>query len=180
MLINLVSSSNLDQLSRAEQRIEAADHHVRMSDSKTKEIKVQKRFFMMPTFGAQKKAEKEQKRLELEFQESKKIADDRHQMNIERSNNLRNVGYNNQQRQQFYTTPDGLDRDEFEEEIDGNLNEISSGLDRIRLMGQAMNSELNVQNEQIGRIGDKSSRTHERVNAATGRVNQLLDKKRRN
>jgi hypothetical protein len=41
-----------------------------------------------------------------------------------------------------YSTPEGLERDEQEEDIDSNLGHISSGLTRLKMMSYAMNDEL--------------------------------------
>ena len=51
----------------------------------------------------------------------------------------------------FYSTPEGLDRDATEEEIDNNLGQISSGLGRLKMMGLAMSEELESQDSQLKR-----------------------------
>jgi synaptosomal-associated protein 29 len=51
----------------------------------------------------------------------------------------------------FYSTPEGLERDDLEDEIDGNLGQISSGLSRLKMMGLAMNEEMDSQQDQLKR-----------------------------
>ncbi|KAJ3316278.1 hypothetical protein HDU76_001920 [Blyttiomyces sp. JEL0837] len=76
-----------------------------------------------------------------------------------------------------YSTPDGLERDELEEEIDNNLDQMSAGLQKLRMMGQLMNSELESQNSHIRRIGDKTTEVKETVDKVNKQVNRVMKKK---
>jgi synaptosomal-associated protein 29 len=80
--------------------------------------------------------------------------------------------------QKFNTTPHGMKRDDTEAEIDSNLDQVSAGLSRIRMMGQAMNQEIDAQQSQITNIQDKTSMVDGRVQNSTSRLNKLLDKKK--
>jgi synaptosomal-associated protein 29 len=80
--------------------------------------------------------------------------------------------------QRFNSTPHGLKRDDTEAEIDSNLDQVSAGLSRIKMMGQAMNQEIEAQSTQINNIQDKTSMVDGRVKNSTGRLNKLLDKKK--
>lgn len=71
-----------------------------------------------------------------------------------------------------------MKRDDTEAEIDSNLDQVSAGLSRIRMMGQAMNQEIDAQQSQITNIQDKTSMVDGRVQNSTSRLNKLLDKKK--
>ncbi|KAJ3238992.1 Protein transport protein S9 plasma membrane t-SNARE [Chytriomyces hyalinus] len=62
-----------------------------------------------------------------------------------------------------YSTPDGLERDSLEEEIDNNLDEMSAGLARLRMMGQTMGSEIESQTGHIRQISDRTDQVRDRV-----------------
>ncbi|KAJ3240162.1 Protein transport protein S9 plasma membrane t-SNARE [Chytriomyces hyalinus] len=62
-----------------------------------------------------------------------------------------------------YSTPDGLERDDLEEEIDNNLDEMSAGLARLRMMGQTMGSEIESQTSHIRQISDRTDQVRDRV-----------------
>lgn len=141
---------------------------------------------MLPTFGARKKAERKQQELTRQHEEAKAANESKMNASRSRSDGLRQMadrdhaGYRNTSSNggsRFYTTPEGLARDDTEAEIDHNLDQISSGLSRIKMMGRAMNSEIDAQNQQISRISDNTSRTDERVVRSTGKLNKLLNKK---
>lgn len=70
-----------------------------------------------------------------------------------------------------------MQRDETEEEIDSNLDQISSGLARIRMMGQSMNAELSSQQGQMNRIYDKTAMSDERLGVANRKLNGIMGKK---
>lgn len=91
--------------------------------------------------------------------------------------NPEHSGGSGRSKQRFNTTPQGIKRDDTEAEIDSNLDQISSGLGRIKMMGRAMNQEMVAQDDQIRRIQDKTSKTDERVQRSTGRLNAMLKKK---
>ncbi|KAI8927218.1 hypothetical protein BC831DRAFT_453218 [Entophlyctis helioformis] len=78
----------------------------------------------------------------------------------------------------MYTTPHGIDRDDVEEEIDSNLNEISSGLSRLKMMGTAMNEELGFQRGQMSRIADRTDSTRDRVEILNRKVENVSGKRR--
>ncbi|KAJ3060568.1 hypothetical protein HDU98_003491 [Podochytrium sp. JEL0797] len=72
-----------------------------------------------------------------------------------------------------YTTPDGLDRDEMEEEIDGNLDEISGALHRLKMMGQTMGQEIESQTTHIRGINDKTDMVKDRVDKVNRDISKI-------
>ncbi len=76
-----------------------------------------------------------------------------------------------------YSTPEGLERDATEEEIDGNLNKISSGLSRLKMMGRSMNEELDAQKDQVGRIQDRTDTSKDRMNNLNRKMNSIANRR---
>jgi len=60
--------------------------------------------------------------------------------------------------------------DLYEGQIDSNLDQMSAGLGRLKNMGLNLNSELEVQDKQIGRLNKKM----EKVDQRTSNVNSVL------
>ncbi|KAJ3205580.1 hypothetical protein HDU82_005111 [Entophlyctis luteolus] len=72
-----------------------------------------------------------------------------------------------------YSTPDGLDRDELEEEIDGNLDEISDALHRLKMMGTTMGQEIDSQTTHIRQINDKTDMVRDRVDKVNRDISKI-------
>ena len=64
----------------------------------------------------------------------------------------------------------GASDDELEDELDGNLDEISHLSGRLNQLGRAMGTEIDQQNARIQRLGDKTSNLDTRVYAGTQRL----------
>ena len=79
-----------------------------------------------------------------------------------------------------YTTPKGVERDEVEEELDSNLDEISGGLSRLKMMATAMNDELDGQNGSFTRITTQAEKVQARVDNTHQKVQRFLPKSQRN
>ncbi|KAJ3388645.1 hypothetical protein HDU92_001396 [Lobulomyces angularis] len=187
--LNLIASQS-EQLSNAERRMGSAEHHIQSSNIKTNEIKALSRFFMLPTFGAEKAGKKKQDKLNREREEQIRLEEERYAksaQNIQQMRQHGNRGFRGSDYQHegdrqtqknygYYTTPDGLERDELENEIDENLNEISSGLSRMKMMSLAMQNGLRDQDEQIGRISDRSNRANEGIVRVQGKVEKIIRK----
>ena len=60
--------------------------------------------------------------------------------------------------------------DLYEGQIDSNLDQMSAGLGGLKNMGLNLNSELEVQDKQIGRLNKKM----EKVDQRTSNVNSVL------
>jgi protein transport protein SEC9 len=72
-------------------------------------------------------------------------------------------------RQRFQFEATGSD-DELEDELDGNLDEMSSGLKSLKALSLAMGQELGEQNTRIGRIEQKTVGLDDRLGRNTERV----------
>ena len=134
---------------------------------------------MLPSWGGGKakkreeaarrhEAEEESKREAQRAADLKASASRRaYQESIGQRDYTRSPGYGN------YTTPEGIERDDTEQEIDRNLDQLSTGLSRLKMMGHAMNAELEAQQPLTNRIMDKTSRTHERLDNTTRKINRI-------
>merc|ERR1712088_1245 len=60
--------------------------------------------------------------------------------------------------------------DLYENQIDSNLDQMSSGLSRLKDLGMGLNTEINKQNNQLERLNNKMSKVDDR----TANVNQVL------
>ena len=75
-------------------------------------------------------------------------------------------------------TPEGLERDDTEVEINSNINEIHSGLSRLKMMGIAMNQEMDLQSDQLKRIDARTNYTRGKVDKLNRKVDQIVERKR--
>ncbi|KAJ3165739.1 Protein transport protein S9 plasma membrane t-SNARE [Geranomyces variabilis] len=167
-----------EQLYKAEGRLESAQSHVKVSDAKADHLKSLNRFFMIPSFGSGKAKRREalakQEQREREARDEERRLDDHNRMaRAERLQDIQDRDYSNRGTG-MYTTPDGLERDDTEVEIDRNLDQLSSGLAKLKMMGQMMNTELDAQTGQVNRIMDRSDSTNERLNVTTNKVQRML------
>ncbi|KAI8608156.1 hypothetical protein BC830DRAFT_33433 [Chytriomyces sp. MP71] len=89
------------------------------------------------------------------------------------SRNGGGVGYG-----KSYSTPDGLERDSMEEEIDNNLDEISSGLQRLKMMGQTMGQEITHQTDHIRKISDRTDSVRDRVDKVHRDISKFAPKEK--
>jgi len=76
------------------------------------------------------------------------------------------------QRGRFQFEATGSD-DELEDELDGNLDEISQLSGRLNNLGRAMGTEIDDQNERIKRLQDKTTRLDERVYGSTQKLDRI-------
>ena len=142
---------------------------------------------MIPAIGS-KSAKRKEERLAKEFEEKKNrgMQDGlREQDRQERARILNESGHGSRSvpdvssrgssaygsQSHLYSTPAGLERDEVEVNIDSNLNQISSGLNRLKMMGHSMNQELETQHQQMRRIQDRTDSSRDGIS----RVNRKMD-----
>lgn len=78
-----------------------------------------------------------------------------------------------EQRKRFQFEANASD-DELEDELDGNLGEISDMTKRLKSLGTAMGQELDRQNERIQRIETKTVRLDDKIHSNTDRVSYHL------
>lgn len=81
-----------------------------------------------------------------------------------------NIRSPTQQEQQFYDKVDA--NRAFENEM---LDEISKGMDELKEIGQAMNTELKVQEVLLDDLGNKIDDTNAKFETANKRLNELLE-----
>ncbi|KAI8851785.1 hypothetical protein BC829DRAFT_386014 [Chytridium lagenaria] len=192
-----VASSSLNKLNKQseqlyniEHKLDQAENKSKISEAKTSELRSLNRFFMIPAFEKYKQDEEAALERETErreriqnvldtsqnnnFSYHERFDEDGRQKREGRGQKLPDNWKNNGN---AYTTPDGLERDETETEIDSNLDQISSGLARLRMMGRTMNSELEHQNGHIAKIADKTDSVRDRVDRTTEKVNRMVKRK---
>ncbi|TPX61259.1 hypothetical protein SpCBS45565_g07296 [Spizellomyces sp. 'palustris'] len=177
-----IATSNLtklnqqsEQLYKVNSRLESAEQHVKVSDSKADHLKSLNRYFFLPSFGGKKAREREdaakRENAERSTRDESALSRDR-QARDERFQSVRNANYMSSTRG-MYSTPQGIERDDTEEEIDNNLDQISSGLMRLKMMSQSMNTELDSQKDMIGRISDRTDRTGEKIRTTTRKIERI-------
>lgn len=63
--------------------------------------------------------------------------------------------------------------DELEDELDSNLDDISSLASRLNHLGRSMGQEVDMQNQRLTRVSDKTSDLDSRIYAGTQRLDRL-------
>ncbi|KAH6575974.1 hypothetical protein BASA62_001683 [Batrachochytrium salamandrivorans] len=154
-----------EQLHKIECRIDVAENQAKVNDAKVDHLKAVNRFFMLPSFG-KGKAKRREAKLKKQEEEGKPTS-----KHAPGHTTASGAAQNGSRYDRIYTTPQGVDRDDVEEELDSNLNDISSGLSRLKMMGQAMNSELDSQTKQLNRIHDRTDSSRDYM----GRLNNKMD-----
>jgi hypothetical protein len=177
-----------------ERKLDEAYASTKSVDAKVDHLKSLNKHFLLPSFGGKKAARKEEEfRRNQENKEfssrSAAIRDKEWEVRNERVRGYQsssasgsNAGSNGRgassANRSFYSTPDGLDRDEQEEEIDDNLGQISSGISRLKMMGLAMSTELDSHQDQIKRINTRTEDAQVNVKKLNGKVDSIMDKKK--
>jgi hypothetical protein len=176
-----------EKLNNIERKLDDTHHQVKISEVKTDRLTSLNRFFMIPAFGNKSRQRKEEalaKEVEdkkerdmqakLRDQDLQERVKNRHLPGVHATRTASMAGNS-----QFYSTPAGLDRDETEVGIDRNLNQISGGLNRLRLMGQSMNDELDRHKDQLNRIQDRTDENRERVERLGSKMDAIANRKKR-
>jgi chromosome segregation ATPase len=169
-----------EQLNRIERRLDEAGVAAKAADAKASHLQSLNKLFFLPSFGGAKakKREEEMKRQQESQEFENKYAKDRDRQWSQRQERIQGRDFS-VSRKEYYTTPDGLERDDTEREIDSNVSHISSGLSRLKMMGMAMNEELDVHSQQLNRLQERTEYTKGRVDRLNSRVDKLVDNKRR-
>ncbi|KAJ3113288.1 hypothetical protein HK100_002039 [Physocladia obscura] len=157
-----------EQLARINNTLDTAAAHATIADAKADQLKAANRFFLVPIKPAVQRAD----RIEAE----QRAVLDKLPGNspYSSSSNSSSASYSPATGQsRFYTTPDGLERDNVEEEIDETLDEMALGIGRISQMARQMNSELGAQKSLIADIHDKTIVTNEKVALTTQKINRF-------
>ncbi|KAI9208197.1 uncharacterized protein BJ171DRAFT_419901 [Polychytrium aggregatum] len=174
-----------EQLDRIERRLDETADVAKIADSKATHLQALNRFFLIPTFGLGKKTKQREDQLKSEQEEritqEESRRQDRDAARQDRDRMRREQMERTYQRgdsDRSYSTPSGWDRDEKEEEIDDNLDQMSSGLARLRMMATTMGDELTSQTDKLVRVQDKTDQLNDRVTNTTRKVEGMLDKKK--
>lgn len=190
-----IAASNLEKLSmqgealsNIEHRLDVADAYAEENDAKTSELKRLNRWFFIPAWGGGSKTSKAIKmskgsRADEKY-ESEKAARQRQmemmQARLE-AQRVDSVGPNtvnpHSSRSKMYD-PNGprYKNNEYAEEdseIDKNVDQISSGVSRIKMMATMMHTETEIQSERISRLAGKTEDTRERVRLNNLRVESM-------
>lgn len=180
--LNLVNSQS-EQFNRMERKLDEAHVNAKHVDAKVDHLKSLTKLFFLPSFGGKKAAKKEaefkkqQEAKKFETKQARKTDDhwksrnERLARNDERIDESGRSGPRN-----FYSTPEGLDRDDTEQEIDDNLGQISSGLSRLKMMGLQMGEEIQHQDEQLKRIDERAGFTKDKLSKLNGKVDRIARK----
>lgn len=175
-----ILKSNSEQLSRVESHLDEAAHQAKISNSKAEHLKSLNRLFFLPSFGG-KKSKKVDKIIEKDRAEIQKRSDARMNSSCTRGEALsKAIGLKEEQttfdQPILYTTPEGIDRDPTEIEIDKNLSGITKGLGKLKIMSQAMNEELDNQSAQVSNIATMTGNADEKIKGANKKVYKLITK----
>lgn len=163
-----------EQLSNIETRLESTSAQAKVSDAKADHLKSLNRFFMIPSFGG-KKAKKREEQASIERKQYEaKLEEARMNREQQSRRQARDIANGRSSQTRFHTTPANIERDNVEEEIDSNLNDISSGLARLKMMSQTMNTEITQQNGRIDNIQDRTEKTNARIVNTTNKVNRII------
>ncbi|KAI9096609.1 hypothetical protein DFS34DRAFT_581218 [Phlyctochytrium arcticum] len=183
---DMVATRNLEmlaqqseQLHKAESTLDNAQSNVKVSSAKADHLKSLNKLFFLPSFGG-KKSKKREEAAKKEAAEREQRVEERKRQETERAervHQMQNVqgGRYTSSAGNMYSTPDGLERDATEEEIDGNLDTLSAGLSKLRMMGQLMNTELDSQTQQVGRLTDRSEITNANLRTTQRKVDRILN-----
>lgn len=144
-------------LTSTQHTLETARGTAKVNATKVDALKSLSRFFMIPAFGVKKSERAEERFVEEQRMKAQQ------QKNSQYDGGFAERSHSSQQSSRsrgggaakHYSTPLGVDRDENEREIDGNLNHISSGLSRLKMMSNAMSEEIDKQNVQIDDVYER-------------------------
>ncbi|TPX35962.1 hypothetical protein SmJEL517_g01682 [Synchytrium microbalum] len=184
----VVAQSNLskvsaqgEQLNHIERKLDLADQKAFEADAKTNELKKLNRPFFLPTWGA-KSARNENgiASRDAQRQDRDKARDESNQQRNDRMQRVMDAQASMGPRGgSSYSTPAGVERDDTEEEIDVNLDQISGGLSRLKFMASAMNEEIDGQNGSFTRITTQADKVQARVDNTHKKVQKFLPKNQR-
>lgn len=108
----------------------------------------------------------------LNSSSSKEEEEARNKKRMENHPGMRNLPYN--QNNQARSTHQSSSMAAFESQLDDNLDEISSGLSRLKGLAEGLSSELDEQNDDIERLTGKASKVDEKLEKTNKDVKRLL------
>ncbi|KAI9175297.1 Protein transport protein S9 plasma membrane t-SNARE [Blastocladiella emersonii ATCC 22665] len=187
-----------DKLTHVEQKMTEAEYHAHRAENKTQDLqRLNKNFiasafsFSNPFTRSKRKEEKlrreidEKRRLEEEKEEQRKAgaaahramettiadAEGRHTPGHYPS---RSGGANGGSRSRAHYL-DGEEDCDKEREIDSNLDEISAGLGRLKMMASAMGDSIEASSRQADRISRKTDGVTDRVRRTDAKLGRMRD-----
>ncbi|KAI9220912.1 hypothetical protein BC828DRAFT_382368 [Blastocladiella britannica] len=188
-----------EKLSTVESRMTDADYHATRADNKTDELTKLNKNFVAATFSfsnpfTSKKRREEKLRRQVEEQtrhaeEREAVrraateghrtmdaaladAEGRHMPGHYPSAAAAGASSSATGRSRAYYMDDEVD-DEKEREIDGNLDELSAGLGRLRMMGLSMGDAISRTSDQATRIGTRVDTVNDRVKRTGGKLERI-------
>jgi hypothetical protein len=156
-----------EQLDRAEKKIGITDAQLKVSQAKVDHLKAVNRCFLIPTCSGGAKRRKEKYAKQVQLQKAIDLREGTAQSMDPSSYRGKKTTFN--------TTPEGLERDQTEEEIDSNLGQISSGVSALKMMSNAMSAEMDKQNAQIQRIDNHADESRARLKKINADVRGIID-----
>lgn len=187
-----------EQFNRIEAKMDNIEDHVKSSEKKTNELKKLNRAFFLPSFAkSKKKLDKSEKKLNEKIKKREEELNQRNAQYSQRiQENIENV--NNYNGQPMYNDNNSKkskknknkqpeppvnnriyaygEKDEYEDEISSNLDEMSSGLARLKMMSLEMSKEFDRQNESVQRIQDRSDVLKNRIDYNSRRLDNFNPK----
>ncbi|KAI8823958.1 uncharacterized protein EV422DRAFT_518455 [Fimicolochytrium jonesii] len=169
--------SQEEQLMKVNTRMESAGQYAKVADAKTDHLKSLNRMFFMPTFGSKKAKKREEKYAAAASAYASSPAAEEEDAAPEPSRGYgryadESYGRSNNG-QRSYSTPANIERDATEEEIDSNIDQISAGLGRLKMMSQAMNESLGKQTGLINKISERTDYTRDHLRNTTRKIENI-------
>ncbi|ORZ36626.1 hypothetical protein BCR44DRAFT_1432267, partial [Catenaria anguillulae PL171] len=176
-----------DKLTQVEARMTDADYHANRAENKTQELQRLNKNFIASTFSFSNpftKARRKEEKLRKEVDERKRVEQEHEEQRKAQRENARHMGTaldtaqgrhvpgqyggagpapvtsGSRSRAHYLEGEEDCDK---EREIDNNLDEISSGLARLKMMGMAMGESIERSNQQIDRIDRRTDTVNDRV-----------------
>ncbi|KAJ3179890.1 Protein transport protein S9 plasma membrane t-SNARE [Geranomyces variabilis] len=167
-----------EQLGKVSARLDSAQQHAKVADAKTDHLKSLNKLFFLPSFGGKKAKRREERVLAAtNAQEAAASATSETAPNDEYASGSSLYGDRSYGRTaaptRSYSTPENINRDATEEEIDDNIDQISSGLTRLKMMSQSMNAALDKQTGQIRTISSRTDTTKEYIRSTSRKIDNI-------
>ncbi|KNE62845.1 hypothetical protein, variant [Allomyces macrogynus ATCC 38327] len=188
-----------DKLTHVEERMTQAEYHAHKAENKTQDLQKLNKNFILSTFSFSNpftRSKRKEEKLRKELEAKNKLAAEKEALRKENAAQQRNLetslndaegrhtpghypGASSSSAAPQRSRADYLPEEEnceMEREIDSNLDEISSGLGRLKMMGLAMGDAIDQSNEQLGRIDRRTDQVHDRVQRTGAKLHQMARK----
>lgn len=179
-----------ERLARVEQHLDMTKAYKNRAEDDAKQIKALNRSIFIPNiqFNKEKKRQAEEQRL-MDRHLEEKAEREQTRRDVEAKNKIMENTYRDNNRKPFGNTSSagkkGLtgrskyqfeadeEDDDMENEIDGNLDELSAAASRLNNLAKAQGSIIGQQNETLGRTVDKAAVLDEDLVRGTHRMKML-------